>query len=328
MKSQTFKGIAFAVAVTSILATSCNKTELKPSSDNATSDLSAQERNAGTMTTSSLLTPISISGGYNPVYGVSQYNTLYSVDPATGIQTSLGFMSFGGGAEFPVNVTGIALSTNTATPNSYVVTSAGNNPCLMGSGTTFFLGTLPSPSLVRMGTVLGRTITDVEYNPIDGFLYGIEGNTIVKILSLGTGCTTGVSAVAPVVTTMGTMPAELGAGPYGLAFNYPGQCNIVSAKSHMRAIVNFTSPLTVAAGTLFQGVPTDMVNPLEIGCCMSKVSLLISTKDQVTSSSIDLSYYQFGTSSAGVVGSWIEKSNNSLADYTSKPQSNTIIKEF
>ncbi len=324
MRSQNFKSVYVALAATGIIFTaSCNKTQLMPSSDNG-STLSAQERQAESATISNLMVPYTITS-YNPVYGISSAaNTLYSVDPATGNQTSLGFMTFGGGTEITSGLSGIALSTNTSTPNRYVVTSTNNNPCLGGSGTTFFSGTLPSPSLVRLGTLLGRSIKDIEYNPVDGFLYGVEGNTIVKILSLGVGCGSGTSAVAPVVVTLGTIPtAEIKAGPYSIAFNWAGQCNIVAAKEKYRAIIDLNA-MIVNSSTVYKGSPANMVDPQEIGFCISKMSLLVATNDKPTPTTTDLSYYIFGTSSSGVVGSWLEKSNNCLVDYTSKPQSNTV----
>ncbi len=75
--------------------------------------------------------------------------------------------------------------------------------------------------------------------------------------------------------------------------------------------------------TYFQGLATDMTDPQEAAMCISKQALIMGTIDKPTPTTLDYSYYHFMTS--GVIGSWAEASNNCLADYTSKPESNIII---
>ncbi|MEO6305877.1 MAG: hypothetical protein ABIP51_22210 [Bacteroidia bacterium] len=318
MKKRILKHVCGAILATGFIfaLSSCEKKQVTPSTTITSSQTGTPDQGLENAMTSFVLS------GYNPVYGVSATN-FYTVDPNTGSHTSLGAMIYDG--SLPVlGATGVAKAVAPAFPNRFTICSTANSFCGSGSGTTFFFLTLPSTAVVRLGFLPGRYIKDIEYNPVDGFLYGWEGLTMVKITSLGAACSPGNTGALPVATPIGS-PSSVGVGPYSLAFNYAGQCNVISSTDHMRAIVDHTNPgLPILGATLFSGGLPNMTNPQEVAFCISQNALLIGTIDKPTPTTLDYSFYHWATS--GTIGQWLQQSDNCLNDYTSKP-SNGIIRQ-
>jgi len=312
MKNTILKSLSAAAVATALIfsISSCKKTELTP----------VAAGTEATVSTPNSDSPIALA--LNPVWGVNTAGKLFNVDPATGIESNYKNMIYSGASLVP-QPSGIAKHVSALYPNTAVVSSLvpPGTFCGSGSGTCLFNVNLTTGSASRMGFIPGISMRDIEFDPATGVLYGFIGNDLIKITSYGTACSPGFPGAPPAYVVIGT-PSTVGVGPYSMSFNYAGQCNVISAKDHKRAIVDHTlSTLPIIGTTHFTWATTNMVNPQEVAMCISKNTILMATKDQLTTTptvTTDLSFYHW-TYSAGVC-TWAEKSNNCASDYTSVAQ--------
>ncbi len=316
MKNTILKSLSAAAVATALILSisSCKKTELTPTAVGTEAAVLNPNSDGGPMTLA-----------LNPVWGVNMSSKLFNVDPATGVESNFKNMLYTGGLLVP-QPTGIAKWTTSTYPNQAVVSTIGGLFCGVGSGTCFFNVDLTTGTAARMGFLPGISIRDIEFNPVTHVLYGFIGNDLIKITGLGSACSPGYPGTAPTYVVIGT-PSSVGVGPYSMSFNYAGQCNVISATDHKRAIVDHTlSTLPILGTTHYTWATTNMINPQEVAMCISKNTILMATRDQLTTTPTitnDFSFYHW-TFSAGVC-TWVEKSNNCAADYTSFAQNPTVI---
>ncbi len=323
-KKSIAKNLSYAFILTGLIAMvpSCAKEKNSPVNTNQETTASVDEMSLNTE-----LPPTPIAVGPSPtIYGVKTGGTgghdLYTIDRNTGaIVTQLPISFTGGGGIAHGALFGVAKIKCSQTGYLSAVSVCGT------SGQTQFYS---FNFTTRLATLLGSTyggnlIKDIECHPLTNVLYGINGNTLVRMTSLGTMCSgTGSPAT---FETLGNL-SSVGVGPYSISFNHLGDCAIMSAKDHKRAYVVIPStpvPSTTPIGlytAVIQGLTPDLYSVSETASCISGTTQFIGINGQVNASSGNTyDFYKWATNSSGTLIYQLLDGDiyTGMADYTSDP---------
>lgn len=242
-------------------------------------------------------TSLILQHNIQPIYGVGlnqfggggQY--IYRVNYTTGLEdgTTAQKIMFQG-APIGGTVLGIVRKTpQSANGTAGVLTvsdSGYGNPS--GGGTTFYNVDMNTGQAVKLGTAVNCTyITDIEFSPLDHKLYGIYNDLLVSVESFGQACRTSGPGTPATITKLGKL-TNVGVGPYAIAFNYAGGCEIISASDHNMAEAKIPAspppagpfaapPITTAAPYHFPVADLSSAGNSETGACMSGETLIVAT---------------------------------------------------
>lgn len=321
-KKSIVKNLSYAVILTGLIAIipSCSKQKKSPASNTQQATTSVDNGSSSTD-----LPPLPPAMGYAPtIYGVQTGGTgghnLYTIDRNNGaILTQQPITFTGGGGIEHGALFGIAKIKCSQTGYLSAVSVCGT------SGQTQFYSFNFS---TRLATLLGSTyggnlIKDIECHPSTNVVYGINGNTLVRMTSLGTMCSgTGSPAT---FETLGNL-SSVGVGPYSISFNHLGDCAIMSAKDHKRAYVVISptpvppsTPIAIS-GTVIQGLTPDLYSVFETASCISGTTQFIGINGQVNASSGNsYNFYKWATNSSGTLIYQLLDGDiyTGMADYTS-----------
>ncbi len=236
-----------------------------------------------------------------------------------------------------INVLGIARKVGQVSGQNEAIFSAveANNLSSCGNGTAFYDVDLNTGSATKLGTAkLGPDfnieIKDIEFNPVDGNLYGIYQDRLVRVEkdasnSYGAPCFGSNQGTSAIITCIGTL-TNIGQGPYSVSFDHLGTCYIISARDHKvaKAIIPSSpscAPLSYT-GAIYHDASIPNINPginnsdIEVASCVSGTTLVIGVSDPDNGKS----FYHWGTNN------WTKKGNYCVRDYTSTAKSLSIFK--
>jgi hypothetical protein len=224
------------IASASLLIASCSKMEnLNPVNN-------GMEENPETRAAAASFVP-----DY-PIYGVqilagSPPAKLVTVNKSTGATSIVAGITTGGtnvGAAY-----GIAKIPGQN--NAIICSSDLNYPS--NGGNTLLSVNLANGVATKLGDVVipgGVQLSDIEFNPVTNVLYGVAGNLLIRITNYGVAGSVmpggpGVNATYAIVGELNYSVATgegVGTAPFGICFNYLGDCAINSGFDHYRAIVD------------------------------------------------------------------------------------------
>lgn len=257
------------------------------------------------------------------IYGVQTGGTgghnLYTINRANGAIVSQMPISFtGGGGISHGALFGIAKTKCAQTGYLSAV-----SVCVSGA-TQFYAFNFTTGLATLLGSTYGgNLIKDIECHPTTNVVYGINGNTLVRMTSFGTMCTGTGSAAT--FETLGNL-SSVGVGPYSLSFNHLGDCAIMSAKDHKRAYVVIpsasvpaTTPMTLS-GSVIQGLSPDLYSVFETASCISGTTQFIGINGEASpGSGNSYNFYKWATNGTGGLYYQLLDDNiyTGMADYTS-----------
>jgi hypothetical protein len=196
-----------------------------------------------------------------------------------------------------------------------------------GSGTAFYNLDLNTGSNTKLGTAINYNtlnngyIEDIEFNPIDGKLYGIANNKLIRVNSFGSACYPSNPPVYANVEVLGTL-INVGFGPYSVSFDYLGTCYVVSAIDHNVAkvilptgVINPNTPLSYTNKYQATNLPNlNAGSGIRVSSCMSGTTLIIGVGDATSKS-----FYHWSPTT------WTYKGNHAVLDYTSTAKASIDI---
>jgi hypothetical protein len=322
-KHSILKSISYAIMLTGLVAIipSCAKEKITPI--NPESSTLAE---APLLTNTDLLVSPTPIAGYAPtIYGVQTGGTgghnLYTINRNNGaILTQIPINFTGGGGISHGALFGIAKTKCSSTGYLSAV-----SVCVSGA-TQFYSFNFSTGLATLLGSTYGGNyIKDIECDPNTNIVYGINGNTLVRMTSFGTMCSgTGSPAT---FETLGNL-SSVGVGPYSISFNQSGDCAIMSAKDHKRAyvvippspvLVPILTPIVIS-GTVIQGLTPDLYSVSETASCISGTTQFIGIGGQVNASSGNTyNFYKWATNPSGTLIYQLLDDNiyTGMADYTS-----------